>query len=1007
MLRFLRLTAAVCGLLTSSQALAHFPANGHPTATVIVCAPNPVVVDTATTCTITVTDLPGGGADAVPSGTVNFGATGPGAPLVSSCTLAPAGGFSASCTIAYTPSAAGTQTLTATYPLTNTGAHRFGTSTGNTTLTVVLAPPTVSKAFSPAQQGINLPVTLTITLGNPNASISIVGVDFTDSYPGTVVNASSPGAATTCGGAVTAAAGGTSVQLSGGTIPAGGSCTVTVDVTSASAGSFTNDIPVGAVTSTNAGSNTVAASATVVFLLPLQVAKSFSPDSIVAGGASTLTITLTNMNAGLAVTGVAFTDTYPGGLVNAANAASPQCSGTVTGAAGSGSLNLTGGTVAAGSSCSISVSVTSSTAGTYNNTTGPVTSANAGTGTAAVATLTVGVAVGAFDAFDTSFGSWSAAVRIRTKVSGAAFSLKVVALDAARTAVQTSFSGTVTVELLGNTTLGVPLDAQLCPTSATTIADAGYPVSAALTSGEATVGFPAVSNAWRDVRVRVTYTSGGTTVTACSSDNFAIRPDLFDAVSASDLDWETAGGSRTLDNTGASGGAVHKAGRPFRLGATARNAVGGATTNYSGSPDAQVLSLVLPAACGGCSLGNLNEGTWSAAGGTITSDTASFDEVGTVSVRLVDSDFASVDSADGSTSAEREIVSAAFTVGRFVPDHFTVVAANTPEFLTFNKTDAQCATPPAGPTRSFTYIGQPFGYATAPSSTATARNFAGNVTVNYQGSLFKLTASDVSQAYSAVPLSPALDTSAIGSPSVTSNNNGTATIAPSATDSLSFTRDTTTPGTPFSAQISLQVSVADNSETAVSGNGTILSSTVATFDGGGGGIAFDSGNEFRYGRMRLQNAAGTSLLDLPLVLDTHYFNGVGFARNIADNCTAIPVDAIGMANFTGQLAACETALQPAAGNVSFTSGRSSGITLRRPGNGNEGSVGVNVNLGAAVSVASTCTSIGAVTAPTVPANLPFLRGDWGGGSYVEDPAARATFGIYRNADEFIYFRENF
>ena len=50
------------------------------------------------------------------------------------------------------------------------------------------------------------------------------------------------------------------------------------------------------------------------------MAKSFSPASIGTNNTSVLTITLTNANA-TPITGVAFTDTYPAGLVNAASAA--------------------------------------------------------------------------------------------------------------------------------------------------------------------------------------------------------------------------------------------------------------------------------------------------------------------------------------------------------------------------------------------------------------------------------------------------------------------------------------------------------------------------------------------------------------------------------------------------------------------------------------------------------------------------------------------------------------
>src|SRR5439155_5993114 len=100
-----------------------------------------------------------------------------------------------------------------------------------------LAHPTIAKAFSPTTVATNATSVLTITLTNPNAS-AITGAAFTDTYPANLVNTASASGATTCaGGTVTAANGGASVALSGGTIPATGSCTVTVNVTSATAGS--------------------------------------------------------------------------------------------------------------------------------------------------------------------------------------------------------------------------------------------------------------------------------------------------------------------------------------------------------------------------------------------------------------------------------------------------------------------------------------------------------------------------------------------------------------------------------------------------------------------------------------------------------------------------------------------------------------------------------------------------------------------------------------------------
>jgi hypothetical protein len=150
--------------------------------------------------------------------------------------------------------------------------------TGNTASAtlIVLERPIISKNFAPdpivVSSGTSV---LTITLTNPNAGTAITGAAFTDTYPAQITNSASPSGATTCaGGTVTAAAAGGSVALSGGTIPAGGSCTVTVNVTSGTIGVHTNTIAAGGLTTTNAGASTVAASDTLTVTAPLTLVKS-------------------------------------------------------------------------------------------------------------------------------------------------------------------------------------------------------------------------------------------------------------------------------------------------------------------------------------------------------------------------------------------------------------------------------------------------------------------------------------------------------------------------------------------------------------------------------------------------------------------------------------------------------------------------------------------------------------------------------------------------------------
>src|SRR4051812_14432122 len=110
------------------------------------------------------------------------------------------------------------------------------------------------------------------------------------------------------------------------------------------------------------------------------VSKSFSPSSITAGGTSTLTLSMTNPNS-FSLTSVAFTDTFPSGLVVASTPAlTNSCGGSVSGGtAGSGALTLSGGSIAASASCSVTVAVTAPTPNNYINTAGGMT-ADQGTG---------------------------------------------------------------------------------------------------------------------------------------------------------------------------------------------------------------------------------------------------------------------------------------------------------------------------------------------------------------------------------------------------------------------------------------------------------------------------------------------------------------------------------------------------------------------------------------------------------------------------------------------------
>jgi Ice-binding-like/IPTL-CTERM motif len=139
------------------------------------------------------------------------------------------------------------------------------------------ATPTLAKAFSPNPNGLGGISTLTITLTNTNPLAATLTVPLVDTLPAGVVLAASPNGSTTCGGVVTAAAGGSSVTLSAGSvIPAGGTCTVIANVTSATAGIYTDTIAANALTTSN-GNNAVAAIATLTISAAIAPVPTLSP----------------------------------------------------------------------------------------------------------------------------------------------------------------------------------------------------------------------------------------------------------------------------------------------------------------------------------------------------------------------------------------------------------------------------------------------------------------------------------------------------------------------------------------------------------------------------------------------------------------------------------------------------------------------------------------------------------------------------------------------------------
>ncbi|MEO5560627.1 MAG: NHL repeat-containing protein [Dokdonella sp.] len=123
---------------------------------------------------------------------------------------------------------------------------------------------------------------------------------------------------------------------------------------------------------------------------PPMITKAFGAVAIPINSTTSLTFTLSNPNTGRSLTGVAFTDSLPAGMIVATpNGLTNTCGGTATAIAGSSSASVSGATLAGGASCTVTVGIKGTTLGVKNNSV-QVTSTNGGIGNTSNATLTVG-----------------------------------------------------------------------------------------------------------------------------------------------------------------------------------------------------------------------------------------------------------------------------------------------------------------------------------------------------------------------------------------------------------------------------------------------------------------------------------------------------------------------------------------------------------------------------------------------------------------------------------------
>ena len=478
-----------------------------------------------------------------------------------------------------------------------------------------------------------------------------------------------------------------------------------------------------------------------------------------------------------------------------------------------------------------------------------------------------------FDAVETGAG---AGTPIFTKRVGATVTLDILARNGA--ALNTGSSDTVVATLVVADKTATCGTVAVAPPVTLTFAPAN--------GGRRSIPFTP-SRAAREVRVKLE--SSG--VTACSSDNFALRPDAFSLASA-DANADAAGVSFIATP-------VIKAGTQF--GIQASSAAG-----YDGTPSFdQNMVKVLTGNTKGVLSGSFGVAN---ASGVASGNAFTYSEVGYVGLNswgvYDDGSFAAVDSAKGecvtatlgggTAPTDPNTANAAGKLGcyfgsaaspyfgRFIPDHFALSAGTI-----VNRSGYPLCTSAA-----FTYMGE----ALKPSFVLTAQNAANATTVNYTDTLARLNiptqlglgaiddpAGGTRRPLAvcaATPVGPCLNPS---SPTGSfSNGVSTAIVVPFIVERA------TTVVAPYTA---LKVGVAPIDPDGV---------RIATYNldtvnvpVGANQHALVGSTQVRYGRLQVDNAYGSELLNLGVKIAAQYWNGSSYSTNTLDSCTPL-----GTAEFT-------------------------------------------------------------------------------------------------------------
>jgi hypothetical protein len=512
------------------------------------------------------------------------------------------------------------------------------------------------------------------------------------------------------------------------------------------------------------------------------------------------------------------------------------------------------------------------------------------------------------------------------------------------------------------------------------------------------------------IRLHANYSDINGVTLAGSSNSFWVSPAKLVVAAKS--------GTVNLNAVTASSTPTHKAGEDFDLTISAYNSLGVITPNYfpgqmqfklsrvgptnhgvngtltysNGGSIASELEL-LPSTFKNVTLDGLTFNN-KIIPGVFGSSAAQYSEVGLLNLTVQDNDYGNTDIV---------IPAAAINIGRFIPDHFKqTVVENGSFFTTCN----------AGTT--FAYSGQKddatesFGtisYLTNPVLEITAYNKQGYITQNYyedsQGSVndyMKLSNTNV------IVAEPTLDETAIGVdnsklPLTANMVNGTlsqndlTTIVPdnnplprgvlhyqlSDDDNFFYDRSANALVEPFISDIDFEIdTIIDTDNVSL----ILADGTSTTND------ASPTGVEIRFARMVLQNSFGPETSNLPQAIQIEYFDNTGFIQTVDDNCSSYDASKVSLSstNTSNSLNPAMTNIltDPVGGTGLFIKGKTQAILLEATGAENQGNMGVSYDA------------------------YDWLKFDWDNdGTHDNEPAAVATFGLFRGNDRIIYSREVF